>query len=116
MKGGMLDIKPRILIVDEESIMVSVCSKYFCEEGYETYTALHSEEALKFLSMKSVDLVITGVNQIIMSGLELTKIIREKYDIEVIILTGYWPDGSYEKARSIAAFELLYKPDRLHDL
>jgi CheY-like chemotaxis protein len=111
-----IDIQPRILIVDDDRSIVSVCRDYFRKQGYETYTALCSEEALELLSKKSIDVVITDVNRPSMSGLELTTIIKEKYDTEVIISTGY-PEGcSHEKARKIGAFELFYKPVRLAEL
>lgn len=51
-----------------------------------------------------------------MSGLELTKIIKENYDTDLIIFTGYKQDGLDEKARSIGASDFFYKPIRLVDL
>ena len=51
-----------------------------------------------------------------MSGLELTKIIKEKYNIEVIIFTGYVAGCSPETAESVGAFKLLYKPVKFIDL
>ena len=96
-------IQPRILIVDDDESIVSACREFFSNEGYETHTAHLSEEALDFLSKKSVEVVITGINQPNISGLELTKIIKENYDIDIIIFTGYKQDGLYEKARSVGA-------------
>jgi CheY-like chemotaxis protein len=113
---NIISIQPRILIVDDDKSIVSVCSDYFGSEGYDTYAAHSSEEALEILAKKSVDIVITGVNQPVMSGLELTKLIKEKYDSEVIIFTGYREGCSQEKARSVGAFELFYKPVKLVDL
>ena len=109
-------IKPRILIVDDDESIVSACREFFSNEGYETHTAHLSEEALDFLSKKSVEVVITGINQPNISGLELTKIIKENYDIDVIIFTGYKQDGLYEKALSVGASDFFYKPVTLVDL
>jgi two-component system cell cycle response regulator len=109
-------IQPRILIVDDDEDIVSACREFFSNEGYETHSVYLSEEALDFLSKKSVDVVITGINQPNMSGLELTKIIKENYDIDVIIFTGYKQDGLYEKARSVGASDFFYKPVKLVDL
>jgi CheY-like chemotaxis protein len=115
-KFGFVSIQHRILIVDDDEPVRETISDYLCNEGYETHTARCAEEALEFLAEKSVDVVTTDVNQPLMSGLELTKIIKEKYNTEVIILTGY-PEGcSYEKARTVGASALLYKPVRLVDL
>ena len=109
-------IKPRILIVDDDEGIVSACREFFSSEGYETHTAHLSEEALDLLSKKSVEVVITGINQPNISGLELTKIIKENYDIDVIIFTGWKQDGLYEKARSVGASAFFYKPIKLVDL
>ena len=109
-------IPHRILIVDDDEGIVSACREFFSNEGYETHSAYLSEEALDFLSKKSVDVVITGINQPNMSGLELTKIIKENYDIDVIIFTGWKQDGLNEKARSIGASDFFYKPVKLVEL
>lgn len=109
-------LQPRILIVDDDKAIVSVCRDFLGKEGYETHTTQVSEEALEVLAKKSFDLVITGINQPRMSGLELTKIIKEKYDTEVIIFTGYKEGCSHEKAIAVGASDFLYKPFRLVDL
>ena len=51
-----------------------------------------------------------------MDGLELTKIIRQDHDADVIIMTGYSLDYSIEDAMARGASDLIIKPIRLEDL
>jgi len=108
--------KPRILIVDDDQKTVEAFQELFRSDGFEVYTAYFSQQALDLLLETPVDIVLTGVNQPGISGIELTKKIKEKYDIEVIILTGYREGCSPETAHSVGAFELLYKPVKFIDL
>jgi two-component system, cell cycle response regulator len=108
--------KPRILIVDDDQNTVEAIQEFFQSEGFEVYTAYFSQQALDLLLETPVDIVLTGVNQPGMSGLELTKIIKEKYDIEVIIFTGYVAGCSPDTAENVGAFRLLYKPVQFIDL
>ncbi len=111
--NDIASIQPRILFVDDDEAVRNTLSEYFKNEGYETYTASLSEEAFEILSKKPIDVVITDVLRPGISGLEFTKLVKEKYDTEVIITTGYKEGCSYEKARRLGAFELFYKPFRL---
>ena len=109
-------MKQRILFVDDDDVMRLVYSDFFKNVGFKTYDAVHSEEAFEVLSTTSIDVVITDNNRPGISGLEFTKLAKEKYDIEVIILTGYWQGCSYEEAQKAGAFKLLYKPQKLEVL
>lgn len=52
------------------------------------YTAIDAGKALQCLTDNKIDLVITDINMPGMSGIDLTKIIKEKYsDIKVLVLT-----------------------------
>jgi two-component system cell cycle response regulator len=57
------------------------------------------------------DIMLPGV-----SGLELTKIIKTKYDSDVIVMTGYSDDYSYEEAITVGASDFVIKPVRLEEL
>ena len=79
--------RPRILIVEDDQDTVEAFQDLFRSDGFEVYTAYYSQQALDLLLQTPVDIVLTGVIQPGMSGLDLTKRIKEKYDIDVIIFT-----------------------------
>jgi diguanylate cyclase (GGDEF)-like protein len=63
-----------------------------------------------------VDVVITDIILTGMDGLELTDFIKQNYDIDVIVMTGYSEKYSYEDAINKAASDLVFKPIRYKEL
>jgi len=108
--------KNTLLCVDDDELTAETISNYLIKQGYETFTAFSAEEALEVLSKYHIDLVMTDVVMPGMNGLELTKIIKKKYDSYVIIFTRYKPNCSYEKAISLGASDFFYKPFKFEDL
>ena len=84
--------------------------------GFATITAASAEEALDLLQERQVDVVITDIMLPGMDGLELTDVIKKEYDADVIVLTGYSGDYSYEEAISKGASDLVFKPVRFEEL
>jgi DNA-binding NtrC family response regulator len=105
-----------VLCVDDDKTTVEMITNYLIDQGYKTFTAFSAKEALEVLSKHHIDLVMTDVVMPRMDGLELTKIIKETYDSDVIIFTGYKPICSYEKAFSLGASDFFYKPFKFEDL
>ena len=105
-----------LLCVDDDKVTTEAISDYFIRQGYETFTAFSAEEALEVLSKHHIDLVMTDVVMPGMNGLELTKIIKKDYDLDIIIFTGYKPSCSYDKAIALGASDFFYKPFKLEDL
>jgi diguanylate cyclase (GGDEF)-like protein len=75
-----------------------------------------AEEALKKLENHPVDVVLTDIMMQGMDGLQLTRIIKKKYDMEVIAMTGYSADYSYEEAVKTGASDFIFKPFRFEEL
>jgi diguanylate cyclase (GGDEF)-like protein len=62
------------------------------------------------------DIVITDISLPGMNGLELTEMVKKDYNAEVIVLTGYTEEYSYEEAISKGASDLIFKPVRFEEL
>jgi len=105
-----------ILFVEDDNTTCQVCDEYLTANGFKVHVAYCAEEALEILGETSVDLVITNNNMPGMKGLDLTKLLKTDYNMDVIITTGYRKTCSHEDAISAGAAELLYKPFRLKDL
>ena len=112
------DLYPaHILIVDDDKSfrqmlekVITGCTRFACSfaEG--------AGEALRVLEERAVDVVITDIKMPDMSGLELTRIIKEKYDSDVIVITGYYEDFTYEEAIENGANDFIEKPVRPTEL
>jgi len=106
----------QILIVDDDVAVRTTMNEYINAAGYEAESASCAEEALELLEKKSYHVVITDIILPAMGGLDLTKIIRNDKDSDVIVMTGYSDDYSYEEAINIGASDFVIKPVRLEEL
>lgn len=88
----MADVK-KILVVDDESIMRDLLTDYFEMMDYAVMSAKDGSVAWDMLNgyqSGQFDLVITDINMPIMGGIELSRLIKEKYpDMPIIMMTGY---------------------------
>ena len=108
--------KTRVLIVDDDEAVRSTMDEYIQTAGFHSETVSCAEEALDLLENGDFHVVITDIILPEMGGLELTKSIKDKKDTDVIVMTGYSDDYSYEEAINIGASDFVIKPVRLEEL
>ncbi len=101
----------RVLIVDDEEVIVESCravlERYGCLVDGETDGTRGRERALHGI----YDLVLLDVRLPGTDGLEILAAVRERRsDLEVIIITGYSTIESAVKAVKLGAFDFLPKP------
>ncbi len=106
----------RVLIVDDDADVRNTMNDYIRTVGYASQAVSCAEEALELIKKKSFQVVITDIILPAMGGLELTKIIKKENDSDVIVMTGYSDDYSYEEAINIGASDFVIKPVRLEEL
>ena len=106
-----------ILVVDDDEqfgqMLEAVVAKY---AGYACSSAVGAEEALKVLAAGAVDVVITDIKMPGMNGLELTRLIKARYNADVIMITGFFEDFTYEEAIENGANDFIEKPVRPKEL
>ena len=79
---------PAILIVDDEASLREMLEIMLKREGYEVSTANDGAAALKTMTKREFDAVITDVAMPGMSGIELlTKARQQNHDAAVIVIT-----------------------------
>jgi diguanylate cyclase (GGDEF)-like protein len=105
-----------ILIVDDETTIREAMSEFLRMEKFTVDTAQSAENALDFLKSSNVDVVITDIHMPGMDGLELTDIIKRDHDTDVIVITGYSANYSYEEAINKGASDFIFKPVRFEEL
>lgn len=76
----------RILIVDDEVMLTELLSNHLQDNGYDTYIANNSEEALCQLK-NAPDLILLDINMPGMDGLTLCKSIRNIVVCPIVFLT-----------------------------
>jgi diguanylate cyclase (GGDEF)-like protein len=90
--------------------------EYINNAGFASQTASTAEEALELIRINKYAVVITDIRLPGMGGLELTKVIKRDNGSDVIVVTGYSDDYSYEEAINIGASDFVIKPVRLEEL
>ena len=103
----------KILIVDDEEIIVKLLSMSLRSDGYEIVTAYSGEQGLEVFKAESPDIVVTDIKMPGMDGLELLKNIKKiDSEKEVIIVTGHGDIDSTITALQYGASDFINKPVR----
>lgn len=85
------DPPARILIVDDEPVVVEFAQRVLHSAGYRTMTATSGDEALKLCTEQGMpDLLVTDMKMPRMEGDELATRLRQREpDLKVLYLTGF---------------------------
>jgi two-component system, NtrC family, response regulator HupR/HoxA len=84
-----MDMKT-VLFVDDEERLLNSLKRGLIDESYKCLFANSGPEALKVLAANTVHVIVTDMRMPEMNGLELLRLVREKYpDIIRIVLSGY---------------------------
>lgn len=105
-----------ILIVDDDSAIKESVEEYLKLLQYEVKSVQNADEALKTLDTFKAEVVLTDIMMQGMDGLELTKRIKQSHDIDVMVMTGYSAEYSYEEAVQAGASDFIFKPFRFEEL
>jgi len=105
-----------ILIVDDDDAIRDSMHEFMTENGFNAFAASSAEEAIKILKANTIEIVITDIMLPDQDGLELTDLIKENYDIDVIVMTGYSGSYSYEEAINKGASDFIFKPVRFEEV
>lgn len=116
----MAAARGRLLIVDDEELIVLAMRKYFRDRGYEVDAALELEEAQALLANYRYDLVIadlrlTGIGGV--EGLQIVSDVHQKCaDTRVILLTAYGTPEIERESYLRGADAFLHKPKALLEI
>jgi DNA-binding NtrC family response regulator len=103
-----------ILVVDDEEVALSNLTHVLKKENYNVTGVQSGAEALKALSDKEFDLVITDLKMEKIDGLRILEKTKELYpDTEVIMITGYATVDSAIHAMKTGAYHYIAKPYKL---
>lgn len=107
----MDDQKVKILVVDDEAVVLKSCEKVLKPYGYAVKTTTSPHEALGAMREGPFDLLITDIRMPEMEGLDLIRQAREILpDLLVLMVTGYPSQESLKTALSLRVVDYLPKP------
>lgn len=111
----MTDAKPRLLVVDDDSMNRDLLSRRLEMKGYEVAVAEGGAQALDLLGKINVDLVVLDVMMPGVCGIEVLKIVRRTrsaVDLPVIMATAKDQDEDVVQALEHGANDYVAKPIR----
>jgi DNA-binding NtrC family response regulator len=101
----------RILIVDDEEIVVRSCLRILAGGDYAVESAQDGLEALKKIEEDPFDVLVLDIMMPKIGGLEVLQRVKESHpDIDVIMITGLSQIETAVKAMKLGAFDYLPKP------
>lgn len=103
-------MKKKILLVDDELILLKGLKYGLEQDSYEIITASDGEEALEIIARETFDLIILDLMLPKIDGLEVCRKIREKFNIPIIILTARGDDSSKVLGLEYGADDYITKP------
>lgn len=102
-----------ILVVDDEEAIGRMLQAGIQLAGYRCRVADGPRSALRLLAEHPVDVMVADIRMPEMSGIELGRIVKARYDADVIIMTGYVDDFNYEDIVQQGASDFIQKPVRI---
>ena len=101
----------KIMVVDDDPIILESLCEYFRIEGYEAVGAADGRQALTLLEQGGFNLVLSDVNIPDSDGFELLRIIKKRFpELGVILVTGYGSISRAVEAIKLGAYDYLTKP------
>jgi len=105
------ETKRRILVVDDDRIILDSLGEFLRLEGYEVEVAVSFAQATRALDQQPLDLILTDVNMPGGNGFELLHVVRRRAPESVVIMmTAYGTIESAVEAIKMGAYDYLTKP------
>lgn len=104
----------KILVIDDDPLVLHTLKKLFDKEGYGMATAQSGKEALEIVKKADLDLVISDIKMPGMDGVQLATAIKKyfneknKPEIPIVFITGYADIADQKHAQKLG--EVLIKP------
>lgn len=106
----------KILIVDDEKIIVKGLKFNLEQEGYEVETAFDGEEALKLAHDKSIDLILLDLMLPKIDGFTVCRNIRSFSNVPIIMLTAKGEDIDKILGLEYGADDYITKPFNIREV
>jgi NADH-quinone oxidoreductase subunit E/NADP-reducing hydrogenase subunit HndA len=101
----------KILVVDDEPIVIKSCESVLRAEGYNVEGLLSAREAMLKMEEQPFDLVFTDLKMPEVDGLTLIRWIRkERPDTGIVVITGYPSQETIKEALELGIIDYVPKP------
>ena len=109
-------IKMKILVVDDEKLLVKGIKYNLQQDGYEVETAFDGEEAVRLAHDESIDLILLDLMLPKMDGLTVCRTIRGFSNVPIIMLTAKSEDIDKILGLEYGADDYITKPFNIREV
>ena len=109
----------KILVVDDEEIIVEEALEALTDEGYQCFGASGVDAAIELVSTAvGIDLIVTDLKMPKKTGADLIKTVETKWgkQIKFIVMSGHASPGVEGSGIDMASYPFLKKPLDVDDL
>jgi DNA-binding NtrC family response regulator len=101
----------RILVVDDDVIVIKSCRRILEAEGFEVTTVPSADDALEKIKMYDFDLLVMDVKMPKHDGIFLMREIKKNWpDIPIIVMSGYPTPETIADVLKLGAIQFIPKP------
>jgi len=87
MEGGKPMAGEKILLVDDEAVVLEILSYHLKKEGYQVLFAVNGQEAFELARRENPDLILLDILLPMIDGLELCQELRKESDVPILFIT-----------------------------
>jgi DNA-binding NtrC family response regulator len=103
--------RTRLLILDEDRIILQSLGQFLRREGYDVRTSDDADRAFELLDGAPVDLLLADINMPGLKPIEFLREVKRRFPhVVVIVITGYGSIEGAVEATKNGAFDYLTKP------
>jgi two-component system nitrogen regulation response regulator NtrX len=104
-------VKPRILVIDDESAVRDSLKMTLEYDGYDVMLAATGEEGVKLVEREAPDLVFLDIKMPGMDGLEVLQKLRHLVEVTpFVVISGHGDINTAVEATKLGAFDFIEKP------
>lgn len=107
---GASVMKTRILVVDDDRVVLATVSQGLRNAGYEVLEANSGEEAIRLVEEQQADVAVIDIRMPGMSGIDAVRHMSKHTNMPVIFLSAYDDKVLVDEALQEGAFGYLVKP------
>jgi DNA-binding NtrC family response regulator len=101
----------KILVVDDEGIVLESCRRVLKPEGFDISAAKTADEALEAIEKEIPSLVLLDLKMPVHDGIYVMKEIKRRgKDVPIIVMSGYSTQDTMTEAEIMGALLFLSKP------
>ena len=105
-----------ILVVDDEREILRALQRSLTAHGYKVFTAKSGEEAIEAVARNRPDLLLLDLLLPGMSGLEVTRWVRERSNVPIIVLSVKEAERDKVEALDLGADDYVAKPFGMNEV